>query len=49
MARKRKKRLRLPGLGRNFALRPGAGPHRSRSQKRAQSKLRREIERELRS
>jgi hypothetical protein len=47
--RKTKKRkltgiVRAPGAGRNEAIRPGAGTHRSAAEKRAANKLRRELD-----
>jgi hypothetical protein len=47
--RKTKKRkpagiVRVPGTGRNEAIRPGAGTHRSAAEKRAANKLRRELD-----
>jgi len=48
MAKKRKLRRRAaiprPALGRNPAVRPGAGPHALEAEKRAAEKLRRELE-----
>ena len=44
MKRRPKKRLSRPALGRNLAVRPGAGPHKPAREKRRADRLRREID-----
>jgi hypothetical protein len=44
MAQKRKQGVRPPGPGRNLAIRPGGGPHRTDEEKRVADRERREIE-----
>jgi len=39
--------VRTPGAGRNEALRPGGGPHRSAQEKRAADRLRRDVDERL--
>jgi hypothetical protein len=43
MKRRPKKPLSRPALGRNLAVRPGAGPHKLAHEKREADRLRREI------
>ncbi len=40
----KRKRVRMPGPGRNLAVRPGGGPHKLDEEKRASDRKRREIE-----
>ena len=42
--RKKKEKLSPPALGRNLAVRPGAGPHTPAPEKRKAERLRREID-----
>ena len=44
MKRKKRRSHSPPGLGRNFAVRPGAGPHTTEEEKRASDRVRREID-----
>jgi hypothetical protein len=44
MKRRPKKPLSQPALGRNLAVRPGAGPHKLAGEKRKSDRLRREID-----
>lgn len=39
--------VRVPGAGRNEAIRPGAGTHRSPGEKRTADRLRRELDERL--
>ena len=45
--KKRARRGRIPGAGRNEAIRPGAGTHRPPQEKRADDRLRRELDERL--
>ena len=45
--RKRAGIARAPGAGRNEAVRPGAGTHRSAAEKRVADRLRRELDERL--